>query len=630
MTEDNSSKTPGVDEADPQRWIARISRCEKVNEEKKRETMRFKKAYTGDFQNKNGEEVSKYTVRINFIYYFVETILASVFGGDPKVLGKAKKDPRAQMAADLLAYNTNYWAVELDTKKEMHDCVFDSFFGPAAMYTGWEYVTTPDGQVIKDQPLVRWLNFWEEVRVDPDVMRTRRARWMAVRITVPHSEFIEMQNIREDVRIGENALEPTQRPEDMLNDDNSYRRDKNNVPSDAEWISYWEIWDRERMEKKYVHADCPDYFLNAVDPATGVPDLSWPYEMEVKDDPFPITILHAKQDPFGPMSFSELKAIEDQIWERVRLRSVQGAIARRSAPKYVYKKGAGTKEQIKKLLTSDILSANELNQPENFNLIAAPEIPQGFYQWDTQLAEDLGNTSGLAEFQNNQIANTATEASIAEGRSTVRKTERSNKIEEFVVTVLSKVAQLTQQLQLREQTFMIDPEDILDGEPDVFNVTREQIQGEFNLELIPGSMEFINSEVEKRDLLRFLEIAGPLGIANDTVIIQRIGMLMNLDPRKVMLDEEQRAERANAGAESTLKFAPLKLEELSPADKVRVVEAAKTENGIQSLTPEPREAAQQQLQQLERTSIPVNDSKNMAGGQVPQAPVAPASMTSER
>lgn len=629
---------------EPQKWIDRIRRTEKINKDKREECVRYKKAYLGEFLNRKGDDVSKYTVRVNFIYYFVETILSSVFQGEPKVMGRPKKDPRASASAELNAYNTNYWAKEINLKSELQDAVFDSFFGPAAIYTGWEFETTTEeaqdpitGEMIKqekvlrDQPLARWLDFYNELRVDPDVLRTRRARWMAVRVTVPHSEFIETQTIKEEYRTGPKALKPTQRPEDLAQEaDSGWRDDRRQIPSDAEWITYWEVWDREKMERKLVHESCPEDFLNK--------DTSWPFELEVKNDPFPVTILHAKQDPFGPLSVSEFKAIEDQIWERVRLRSVQAAIARRSAPKYLYQKGAGTKDMINKLLKSDILSANELNDMSKFTLMPAPEIPQGFYQWDVQLGEDLGNTSGLSEFQNNQIANTATEASIAEGRSTVRKSSRTARLEEFVVTVMTKISMLCQQLQERQVTFMINPENLLDGEPQVFNVTKNDIQAETEFDLVAGSMEHVNVEMMKRDLLKFLEIAAQSGESNNRAILAKIAEYLNLDPRQVLISSEEKQQMAEANKEPAIEFEKVKMEYLSPVDRLRVVEKAKEEAGVKNLSPGPAAAAQQQLQSLEatmaqqapRTLMPDNQSFNKAGNMNPQAPVQDASLSSDR
>jgi hypothetical protein len=366
-------------------------------------------------------------------------------------------------------------------------------------------------------------------------------------------------------------------------------------------------------------------------------DTSWPYEFEVKHDPFPITILHAKTDPFGPISFSEFQAIEDQIWERVRVRSVQAAVARRIAPKYLFQKGAGTKEQIKKLLNSDILSANELNDVGKFGLMPVPEIPNGFFTWDAQLQEDIGNASGLSEFEQGQLANTATEASIAEGRSNVRRSARQNQLEDFIVTVLSKVAALCQQLQLREATFMINPPELSEAEPLVFNVSKEQIQGEFELELIPGSMEHVNEETEKRDLLRFLEVAVNSPEVNQRELVKKLAELLGLDVGVVLLSDEDKQRIADAQPkEPTLKFDKIKMENLSGPDRVRVIEAAKRENEISSLTPGPRDAAMAQLQggqggrDMPNTSMPMNQSQNLAGNENPAVPVQPASLEPTR
>lgn len=684
---------------EPEKWIKRIKRVEKIYREEREETVRYKKAYKGDFSGDKEKQVSKYTMKVNFIYYFVETLLPALFHGDPKVKVKAKKDPQLDRAAKLMEYNTNYWFKELNAKDELRDCIFDSFFGPAAMYTGWDYETqmvrdeVPDigldglpilGKnglpamkkverevVIKDQPRIKWLDYWEEVRVDPDVKRSRQARWIAIRITVTIDEFRDTQNIKEEYRDPKNplAIKPTMRPEDMEKD--GFLPDRTEEKkSDAEWVTYWEVWDRERMERKFVHDQCKDSFLNE--------DISWPFEFEVKDDPFPITILHAKQDPFSNVSFSEFKPIEDHIWERVRLRSVQAAVIRRLAPKWIYNKSAGTKEQLSKLQKSDILSANELNNIDMIRMAPAPELPATFWQWDSMLQQDLGNISGLSEFEHQKLANTATEASIAEGRSNVRKDSRNSNIEDFLSAIGSKVGQLCQQLQNKSNALIIDGPELMQAAPQIFDVTKDQLQGEYDFEAT-GSMAHDNEALQLQNLQRFYEISlnGQDPETNHRFLIEKFAEYLNLDPRRVLLSDQDKMQKQQnvqmaqqAAHNQTMqqqiqiqaaleaekrkpRFAPIKVEELTnPADKIRVVEAAKQLDDVPNLDPEALLQAQGQIAGINRlqaagpqglpmggappnpqgpppqpgpTVMPMNQTTNMAGRPNPQAPVHPAS-----
>src|SRR5579862_3350412 len=109
-----------------EKWIQRLRRAEKVHKEKREETARYKKGYTGNFELNKDTHVGKYTLKVNFIYYFVETIMGTMFAGEPKIRVKAKKDPTLDPAAELLEYNTNYWAKEVDARSEIKDCLFDS------------------------------------------------------------------------------------------------------------------------------------------------------------------------------------------------------------------------------------------------------------------------------------------------------------------------------------------------------------------------------------------------------------------------------------------------------------------------------------------------------------------------
>lgn len=648
------------DKNEAARWIQRIRRVERLNKDKREESLKFKKMYKGDFTMNKDSHIGKYQMRLNFVYYFVETIMPALFSGEPKIRVKPKRNPMLNNAAHLLEYNTNYWLKEIGAKDHFKDALFDSFFGPAALYSGWEYEEDGDGNATKDQPMIRWLDFWEELRVDPDCKRTRDARWMAVRITEPVETFRQNETIDEKYRRGPKKIKPTMRPEDMV-EEQYYSAERENFKSDSEWVTFFEIWDRQNMERKLVHESIADDFLNKDG------DLSWPFKFEIKNDPFPITILHAKQDPFSNMSQSEFLSFSDHIEERTRLRSVQSAIIRRFMPKYLYDKGAGTKEQINKFLKGDGLGAYEMNKKELFSMAPIPEMPADWWKWDQSLENDQGNVSGLSEFQQQKLANTATEATIAQGRQDVRKDARNNIFEDFVVTVSAKMAALCQQLQNKQETFMIDGPEMAQSSPLIFNVDSTQLQGEFNYDMIPGTMMHENEQLELQNLQRFIELSQHLPGANQDYLITEMAIKLGQNPKEALLTPEQKQQSQQAHAQQAqaveqaktqskiavenakanrIQFAPIQMADVPPIDRARIINQAETEAGISTLNPMPPDIQAQvgaiqgaqggqtgappQPQQPGGTILPMNASRNMAGNPNPAVQVHPESMRPTR
>jgi len=309
------------------KWKDRLRRAEKIQEPLRKQSIRFKKSYMGsDRMSSKGSrhalfDRSNGSIKVNFIFAFIEIILPAILSGMPKISAKAKREEFVERAK-LYAENINYWLTELDSKEEFEDALFDSFFGPAAVEVGWTYIDTilkdpktgkEFTKVIKDQPFLNWIDFWNDIRIDPDVKRQRQARWIAKRNVVTFDDFQSINNIDKRFKKGgARELRAEMRPEDVeSNNDHQNRSVSDNHrgsnKSDEEWIEFWEIWDKQSMKKVLVSMQSNEVLS----------EEPWPYYLEVRDDPFPITIFSAKKDPFGPYSFSEFQAYEQQIEETV-------------------------------------------------------------------------------------------------------------------------------------------------------------------------------------------------------------------------------------------------------------------------------------------------------------------------
>jgi len=348
-------------------------------------------------------------------------------------------------------------------------------------------------QTLKDEPFLRWIDYWDDYLFDPDVKKHRHRRWEAVGLTVSFQEFQEMENIRPEFKKGgKHAIKPQRRPED---DDYQNEQDltaasleAKSFTSDEEWIRMWEIWDREHDEKHLV-AENVKHFLEK--------DSNWPFEFEVGDDPFPCTVLEAKIDPQSSHSISEFQPIEDQIFERSRIRSIQSAIVKKLAPRYLYNSQGATKAQMRKFLSSNVLDGIEVKNPAGIQLAPVPQVPAGFFEFDSVLKDDLKDVSGQSEIDQGELAKTATEANIIEGRSAVRKSARNIDFENFVARSMAKFGWLIQQFQTEEISFRISGDKTPDGQDQFMSVSKQDIQGEFDFEVIPGSMEHRNETIER-------------------------------------------------------------------------------------------------------------------------------------
>ena len=530
-----------------QKWLEKIKRADKVRDPFVKDYDRFFRMYQGDYNERpNKKRRSGDGMSVNIVYSHVEIVTPSVFSGFPFIKVRAKPrvdEPRAQ--AEQRARNMelviNYWFKELAVDEELHDVFLDTFFGSAAVELGWETVVeddepevmAPEGTqeeipqqpvlTLKDRPFIIRREL-KSLYLDPDARRRRDCRWIGIEEVIHFNDFIASSAYTDRAKQKVKAQIYPKR-----DDEKSWLgRDENN--SDREWVQIFTIWDKDTKKKYVVCKECP-YFLNTDDPA----GEDWPYEIEYKSDPFPICIHDAKRDRMSPYTWSEFKAYEPQIQELNRIRAAIQVHVKRSLPKYIYTDSAGKASDINKLMQARSDEAVKLDNLDAFRPLDNADIPKDVYQFNQMSKEDLLNISGLFEYQNQSIADTATEASLIEGRSQVRKTMRSKNWEQFVVEIASKLAQLCQQNM--DQAVAIE----IAGQKGTewLQVSKEEIQGEFYFDIEPGIMEYKNESLRKQQLLKFVELTARDMNVNRRALIAKVAQEFDLAPEDFILPEDQ-------------------------------------------------------------------------------------------
>lgn len=566
----------------PKVWAERIERSKKSQEGVRREAFQFLRAYQGDYSvsGKRRKNVYRDEMNVNMVYAMVELITPSIYTGQPSIVVFPKRQEFEQ-GAHLYQGVINYWLTELDAAGEFGRAIFDSFFGYAAIEVGWHYETKifktkqqkltilDDGsqqinmedvdeeKVLKDQPYLKWRDPFD-VLFDPDVPRRKDGRFQIIRDIVTYQFFLSMPDVSVEMK---QKVRPSHRPDD------EYKRDmedgmKRELKSDEEWVELYWIWDRESEMKYLWTPQVTDEYLS-VQP--------WPYEINYKDDPFPVTILDGKTDPRNPYTFSEIRPLWDHIVERNRLRTAANIHMKRSLPKYIYSKQAGTRSQVAKFFNSRIDEATEMNNPDGLKIAPVAPFPPELYKWDEILKEDFLNISSLSEYQNEQLADTATEASIIEGRSTIRKGQKRKMIEQFIVANAAKLGMLCQQFMDKQQAIMIEGNEGASW----INVSKEQIQGEFAYDIEPGIMEPKNEMLHRQQVLKYGEIMASNPQVDQRNLAIEITKAFGLPAEKMLQPEQvvqQNQQAAQEAEEDKTRFKDMDIDQIpDPNIKARVV-----------------------------------------------------------
>lgn len=599
-------------------WRKDIQRSQKYQKDRRDEAARFQRAYTGDYSKnpRRGLDENKDEMFVNFVYSYIETIAPTIFSGEPRAIAEARNQESEGQAKNIQAV-VNYWNSELGLREYFMLCRWDSFFSNAYFLTEWDYedreVEVPaiahvdpytglpvmgeptiETQVLRDQPLAKRLDP-NDVVVDPDSKCRKEDRWRGYRMILTWAEYKAMYPPKK--RKGGEEYE--EGPEAMPQEATRLESDTEQGV-DKEWVTLWKIYDVANERIVVFKDKCEDEFLE---------ELDWPFDFEVEGDRFPITVLEAKYDPANPYSFSEFKAFWPQIQERNKIRTTIQSTTRRQHPGYLNKTSTNDEDQLNKFVNRKIGEVVNMNNPEAVILAPMHQLPGEVYNFDKMSGDDLVNTSGFYEYNNDSIADTATEASLLNARGNIRKAERKQGFELFVARVDAKIAQLCQQFMDASVAVKIqkpeNPKDLM-----WITASKEQIQGEFSWTMKPGVMQHKDEGLRRQQVLKFAEVMAGNPHVDQRALAEDLTEAFEYDVTRILRPlEEVKAEQAamaNAGKpppkeeKPPIQFGDIKFELLAPEIQAMILEAAFKQNGV------------------------VPGEQGMDGGPPPSGPVAPS------
>lgn len=598
----------------PSKELARIQRSLEQMKPRREDAAKFFRAYCGDYSIKGRRSLDdiKDEVYLNFVFSYVENNIPKIFSGDPRIAVDSKNRD-SDLSAPNMMETINYWFRELGAKDTFERCLFDWFFGYAAIGTDWEYeettqeVDVPDPvsglltkqthiKVLKDQPRIRWISPWNVIR-DPDSEISAYDRIRGERMLLTMRQLEEMDGINPVVL---EKVKPAQIPMDLTK---LPFKNEPKIGTENEWVVVYKIWDIENEECRllYEGQDVKDYLY--VKP--------WPYDFEVGNDRFPITLLEGKPSTENNYTMAEFRAFWTQVMERNRVRTTLQSHARRIHPGWLNKKGSGnTEKELENFANSKIGEVATVTNPEGIIAKPHPEIPLDLYKYDSMARDDLQNTAASLDSQNETIANTATEASLQAASGNVRSIRKRQQFESFVATVGAKVGGLCQQFMDKAIAVKIknptNPREL-----SWLELSKEQIQGEFNYLVKPGVMQHRDEGLHRQQVLKFAELMSNNPYVRQDVLAREIAKANEIDPDELL---KTQAEVDQENAQKQPEKPPLRFKDIDPAalppqDQHVIVDAALKQNGV--MPPAGPMGA---------SSPPPMDGMGQAGGAAPGLP----------
>lgn len=509
------------------KWINRITSAEKVrNDERDRQGwLRFIDEYQGQYGNEGYPP-------INLVYGYVHTEIPKLYFRDPYIAVNPKgRDYILQ--AKLLEAAVNYLMGELQVKKEVNKALMDALLCGHGWikygYTG-TFGTNPDAeapqplsieQVMGDQPQppIQVNEFvkneeifvvhvpWDDILFNNDMSKDPPydCRWIAHRVIRP------LQEVKDDPQFINTATLQANVGVKELTQNKSQSEKLPQMP-DMPLVEYWEITDKETNQIICV-AKGHDKFLCLKPNVLQMEGLNY-------------SMLKFNDVPGKPYPLSDIHTIEAQILSRIRLRAIQLNHIKRWNRQVMVEKGA---------IDGD--NADKLEQGTDGALIEytkgyLPPKPMEYgamqseiFTLDNLIQRDMDSTVGQLETERGGEAKTETNT-LGELQNQLqsvatRSQKRQDVVEDFLDEIGRKVIQLLKQFQTTEKYIRLtgDPQQLInefglmpnfDGTGLTF--TREDIQGEYDIETRAGSMVPVNKQARADMLIKMVELGPALGI----------------------------------------------------------------------------------------------------------------------
>lgn len=370
----------------------------------------------------------------------------------------------------------------------------------------------PDTEIIvsEDQPWVERISPFD-IYVDPEATCVEDMRWICQRIYRP------LADVKSDTRYKPGARSKVEADAgtDVREEQRAYQRRNLDEPQDKR-VTIWEWYDIKNDRFAVMSEGNTQEFL--IDPRPS------PYAF---GHPFVMIRNYDVPDYFYPMG--DLEAIEPLIDELNKTRSISIAVRKKFARKYLYHAGAFDSTG-RQALESDVDNtfvpvANE-HIPLGEVVVALPQTqvaPELFQHSDT-VEKDIGDVSGVSEYQRGQVPETrrtATEASIISDSVNARSADKLAQVEVAVSRTARRIVQLQQQFMSQTQVARISGPD---GAIYWIPYDKDDIKGEFDFDVEAGSTQPMNETVRRQTATAMMQALGPFigTVVDPNAIVQHV------------------------------------------------------------------------------------------------------------
>lgn len=520
---------------DVRSWFARRKRAQDL-QKKTSERYRWKtfiEEYKGHFAGLTNGAADIQINPLNFVFAYIKTEIPALYLRDPHIKINPKKGSSIE-SAKILEMALNYiWRkkkVKRENKKNILDALTVGHSWFKTGYTG-QFGTVEDGngntiRTIESEDFFGYRVPWENIVFDPDAIDPPYdCKW------IMHTVWVPLDDARNNPRYNDNRLKLMPMSK---RDKTALVKDESEEDFDVPTVALIETWDFRKKRKFTISEGLNDY---VEDPA---PD---PYHMPNSLFTY-LNFNPANDDPYG---LPDVYMFEPQILELTKLRAMMLDHIKRFNRQLLTTPQNFTQEMKDQLALGVTGALIEASDPTKVLPLPYPQIQTDIYAIEERIKEDMINISGQSPQERGATQKTTTRtfrelAQIARGAEN-RRSERIDLVESFVEEIAANFVALLQQFADMPYYVRVTgkpPEEIMaaiQSRPSArmegavtdnfgFTFTKEDIQGEFDVEVVAGSTAPLDKDNTIQTVLGVLELLPKIGLPPGSPIYGALGNML--------------------------------------------------------------------------------------------------------
>lgn len=560
--------------------------------EKKYRWKELIREYRGQFSLADGR-YDLTIIPINLIFAYVKTELPSLYIRDPHIKVNPKNKTSiatAKVLEEVINYIWRYKKIKREIKKCIVDTLLIGHSWIKLGYTG-KFGTVEDDmgsytEAVEEEDIFAYYVNWEDITFSPDAIDPPYdCKWIS------HSVWLDIDEVKKNPRY-QNTHLLQESYEDRELDYAGEEIDGDKAKKGK--VRLEEVWD---LENKVVCtlADGVDKYIE--------PPKQWPLQMRG----FPFAMLKFNASNNLAYGISDVAMFEPQVIELIKVRSMSLDHLKRYNRQLLTSPGNISDDEMQKLSKAITGSVIECEDVDKVKPLPYPPLQSDIYAIEERIKEDTINISGQSPQERGATQKTSTRSlgelqQMREG-SVNRRSEKVDMVEDFVEEIAGKLSALLKQFvtspyyirilgqqspllqqAISERATAQSEQGITNQEG--FTFTAEDIEGEFDQEVVSGSSTPLDRVELLKTLFQMVELGPKAGAVPGGPFMGTVAKLIaeNIDVEELIaaLDMEQKAQQQQKQeqAQKTEEMRTLALSQQAAETQMDAENAATKQNKV--------------------------------------------------